>query len=190
MKVFTLWNITMILKQGLDGPEYIAEVALAAKLSAPNVLWRLAKQACNIPRTLRILLLKFAYDIVLTLAAYWAQSDLIESGKAELVVFLFRRQDLAKFLISFSTLVYLIQLGTENFSMARLSTANLEQLFGLRRLGTRGDNQWERVFDCLVRGQMTCRIADNMIAIGEETMSESCGYRNHGRRRHVQSHRG
>jgi hypothetical protein len=68
MKVFTLRNMFMILKQGLDEPDYIAEAALAAMLFAPDVLWRLANQARNITRTYRVLLLKFASGIVQTLA--------------------------------------------------------------------------------------------------------------------------
>jgi hypothetical protein len=97
MKMLTLRNMTMILKQGLDEPDYIAEAALAAVFFAPTVLWRLANQARNIARTSRVLLLKFTYDIVRTLVVYGAQSDLIESGEARPVVFLFRRQDPAKF---------------------------------------------------------------------------------------------
>jgi hypothetical protein len=111
-------------------------------------------------KTYRVLLLKFAYDIVRTLAAYRAQSDLIESVEARSVVCLFHRQDPAKILISFSTLAYLIQLGTENFSLAWLSPANLEHLFGLMRLGTRGNRYWERIFDRLVRGRMAGMITD------------------------------
>jgi hypothetical protein len=82
MKVFTLRNMTMISKQGFDEPEDITEAALAAMFFAPSVLWNLANQARNITRTSRVLLLKFACDIVRTLAAYRAQSGLIESGEA------------------------------------------------------------------------------------------------------------
>jgi hypothetical protein len=114
------------------------------------------------------LLLKFTSDIVRPLAAYRAQSDLIESGEARSVIFLFRKQDPAKYLISLSTLARLIQLGTENLSLARISTPNLEHLSGLMRLGTRGDNHWERVFDRLARGQMTCRITDKYVCYPEK----------------------
>jgi hypothetical protein len=176
LKVFTIQNLVKILRHGLDEPGSIAEAALAGMFFAPNVLWRLANQGRNITNKSRVLLLELAYNIVRVLAEFREKSDLLECGEAGSVVFPFRRQDMRSFLVSLATLAYLIGLGVENLSLARLSTANLEHLFGLLRLGTRGDNHWMRLFRRLVHGQMVTRIADRHdICLGKKRVRNIAG---------------
>jgi hypothetical protein len=117
-------------------------------------------QKYKISREARLRLLSIAFAILMELAARKEQTDLLEMGADNLKVFLFRDMDLNKLAVSIATLARILMLPIINANISQIGTANLEHLFGMARLGTRGDNSPSKIFRRLVKSHLCARISE------------------------------
>jgi hypothetical protein len=156
LNLFTASNALLLLEH---------ENYQAAIYFLPIVFWRLAIQGLNITIRTRIQLLKAAFEIVQKthrLASKPGNSlcQNATQGRADPILF-YRNDDVRKFLCSLPTLACILEdFGdVPNLALNRIGTSDLEHLFGITRLGTRGDNHGERIVHRLVTSAIAVQFA-------------------------------
>jgi hypothetical protein len=157
LNLFTLRNVSKLYANGKFH---------AGMYFLPIVLWRLAIQALNITREMRVQLLKAAFEIVreTNRAANLRENTLPEKaakGSNQTVLF-YRKDDVMKFLSSLAVLGYILRNADaiEDLALNRIGTANLEHLFGVTRLGTRGNNAASEILHRLATSGISMEMAE------------------------------
>jgi hypothetical protein len=131
MGVFNLENLVTLLGCGqLDAAIYFM----------PIVLWRVANQALNVTRNVRVDLLRTAFEVTRRCDWRLAECRMNTVNRVNEPVYLYRQEDIEKMLSSLVVIGYILRMPLEKINLARLGTSPLEHLFGVTRLGTRGNN--------------------------------------------------
>jgi hypothetical protein len=142
MAVFNIENLVELLRGGhIDAAIYFM----------PIVLWRLANQGLNITRPVRVQLLKNAFEVMRRCDWQHKVCQMRTVNPIGEPVYLYREEDIEKMLSSLVVLGYILRMPIEKINMSRLGTCALEHLFGVTRLGTRGNNGAIRIRRHLAR---------------------------------------
>jgi hypothetical protein len=159
LRVFTLENLAKLVG---------SNSTIAAIYFLPVVLWRLANQAVNITRDGRLHLLDIAFQAARRCNSALQLCKLPKTGGKNEKLFLYRQVDLQRLLSSLVVIGVILTLPMPRINLARIGTSGLEHLFGVTRLGTRGNNGAIRIQRQMARATLVKWIGEeNGLQIGK-----------------------
>jgi hypothetical protein len=161
LRVFNLENVVKL---------FGTNAIHAALYFLPIVLWRVINQAQNITRDGRIQILDVAFQAARMWDHCLENSHLHEKSSKENpgpLTFV-RHADVKRLLSSLVAIGFVLTLPIKRINLARLGTSGLEHLFGMTRLGTRGNNGAKRIQRQIARSTLVKRMeAQNGLCLGK-----------------------
>jgi hypothetical protein len=86
--------------------------------------------------------------------------QLNQTGAEGAAVTFYRTDDLYKFVVSLAGMGMMFQLLITRINIARIGTSGLEHLFGVTRLGTRGNNHPDAIRKRIAKSYVSARLSD------------------------------